>query len=402
MGSSISAEEVKSQEEKKKIAYDLAQARERKFAVKQQDTKALTALFEAFANGDPAEAKLIVQSINNNLLTFAPGDKFKGALQNTGTHFVPKLGYVLSKWIPQETFDQYAMDCEYKDYYGDKRLGKFYIDGVKPIVLAYLFTAYNLVYELKWGHGWASKLVSEGLQWLAVVKEMMKNVNFKPDSQDRVFGMTLFSLVTHSNINSQLQRYTSETEKYRPLVYDKEVVRYFLNGVSVTNEKIFTQLINDDNYQVFRDLLDVCDCKEVLAKKNLLYDIERTRLDYRYILFLINDHKQSATVKHGELYCYEYALKQKNFKNFLRYKEIASPYDTLKILATSITKQDYISHKQDIDAITKGLIAGVHKSTGGLSNENMKPILTEFTDKGIFELANNAVNWIASHCIPSI
>ncbi len=382
-GSSTENQQKKKEDELKQIEF------QKKFSVVKQDTLTLDTLLELFTNGDAVEMLTVVKSINNGLLQFVNGDKFKGAMRDSSYGFVGRVYGKSLDWFGKEVVEKYTAIVGYQR-------AAFYVDGVKPLVLAYFFTFHNLSHILK---GAGDREPNKGLLWLEVVKEMLKNPNFSVDlDSDSIMGMSMLKLLTYPVINASvaLQAFSIASGSYtdyrrgehRPFVFDKEVFQQLLNGYKMESRAdIMLDLIKDQNYEVLDTILEVSDCKELLGKKNFLYDVESCRADSKFVTLLLK-HGQSVNMLDTayNMYCYEYALAMKNFANFLCYKNLPDTSIIVAIVAKFLTKKDYLENKGIIDSI-------VQKYVGCKNKDEFKDVLDVLTKAGLFELANKLVEW---------
>ncbi len=395
MGSSVSAEEWAKQKEaeakQKQDAKDRQLAYEKKFSSKSQDCQAMEDLLGLFASGDTTKLRTYVESINKGLIDCKSKGSdslvFRGVLDDTGNSFIRRV-----HGKAQEFFG--GMMQKYSAYEG----GRLYVDGVKPLLLAYFFTFHNISSVLK---GAGAREHNKGYMWLDVVLEMSKGDKFKVELTDQVFGVTLLDMMMHPVFNARLDipgfgvisgSYSMpESGKFRPFLYDKELFRKFLaeSKSVIVDEKLLSGLIKDNNYEVFEDVLAVCNCKEVLEKKLWLYDVEASGADWKFVKLLMK-HGQDITKRLSEnyYYCYEYALVCKNFVNFGCYGVgMSNKTDRIMdLLAKALTVDNYYQNQQIVDTIAK-------KYSQGQSRDKLNGVLQTLKYKTLLELANKIADW---------
>jgi hypothetical protein len=384
-GKSKLTPEEQFQQEQKRIQDQQKQQQEhqlflQKFTPKNQDCAALDTLLQYFRDGDHEKALELVQSINRGLLPVPVNATFKGAMRNAlYDSFMKRVCLKAKDWV--DGFENYYF-CD------NERCYFLSVDGVKPILVAYYYTFHNVSALIKGEQPDTNK----GLKWLQVTKEMSKNPVFKAELTDSVFGVTLLQMMTYKSIKAGMSMPTFsvywgsgsqyQSTQIRPFVFDKELFTQWLTGAIMSDSGMLQGLIADHNYRVLEVLLDTADCKEAL-KKNLLYFVEHYRAPVNFVT-LLQKHGQSASVVDPAVsnnYCYDYCLQQRNYGNFMEYKDKPSVQDSLAIFAKYVTTEDLKTQGKAIADII-AVIASVH------TKESAKTAIDMLLGKQLFSLAN--------------
>jgi hypothetical protein len=346
-----------------------------KFATKSQTCDAMTYLHKEFEIGTPETVLAVVISINKGLLSL--NSKAPGAEQKVLTNVLCDPSKVVGDYLgPDMTFKGVmglpfsslmyvqltrALELRGPLYYNGSAL---LVDGMKPMILAYLAT-------LDWNLGGTYRETAN--KWLLVAKEMSKNPIFKLELSDTAFGYTLLELMT---------------DKAGKFLYDNDLSTSWLAGHVVTDFNVLVNLVANEQYAILEKVLSTADCKELLSRRNLFYEIERRGLVGYIGLVAKYGSAEVIDLAYSELPCYNYAIELKRYGDFLSYNPLNTK-ETLAVLARVTSFEDYAANKVTINEIVKRVI-------GRYTRESVKPIIDVMMGKRLFELANYVVDNLPS------
>ena len=266
-----------------------------KFVKKEQSSAFLTGLLKSFEQGDVNKAMETVQLLG----TVYQYDKdwiFSGDMGITFSCYFARWDNMAfhQKYIKQ--FPQYL-----GDQYGPRRI---LVEGTKPYLLAFAYSLFDM-------------------KWLNVFKELIKYSVPNPKT-DMICGISFYDLAFRCLKD---QKYT-----FKGIYLERNIFRNLFKNIPIDNENIIQKHITESNCDLLEDILDVCDCKDVLEKRNFLFDIARTK-DQTYLIPMFMKKGQSIFERVGDDYCFNMAIRLSNSTDFLYYLK---NYDILILLGKNI------------------------------------------------------------------
>ena len=240
--------------------------------------------------------------LDRNAYKFDPDCTFSGCIQ-----FKNHANYRLS------LFQAWANMCDGKyrrpDTNDDRGTINLMIDGVKPYLLAFMFTLFDK-------------------KWLQVFTGLLKysNVNVK---NDLIFGLTGYC---------QMNMYLApQGGIINSIQMDRHIFRQIYKNVVFDSKKMINIYIRDNYEALLEDILDVCDCKELFASNNFLFTIAEHQQKTHLIPMFLKKGQDVFQKINGE-HCFTVALKNENSGDFTFYLE---QFDILPHLGNGILHTMY-------------------------------------------------------------
>lgn len=273
-----------------------------RFADLPQSSEFLNGLKSFFERHHVESAIETVKLLDRNAYRLDPNCTFSGCIE-----FKQHDHYRLS------LFQAWANMCEGKyrrpETYDDRGKVKLMIDGVKPYLLAFMFSLFDD-------------------KWLEVFTGLLKysNVDIK---NDKVFGLSGFY---------QMNIYLApQGGIINSIKMDRVIFRQIYKNVVFDSKKLINVYIRDHYYALLEDILEVCDCKELLSTTNFLFDIA-THMESTALIPMFLKKGQDVFQKIDNEYCFTVAIKKGNSSNLLFYLD---NYDILPYLEDGILHTMY-------------------------------------------------------------
>lgn len=344
-----------------------------KFVARDQSSDVMNRLLLAFERNRPDDAQEIIRMIGEKLVPFAPTDVFRGSVA---------VGF-LRDGFPS------LLECDLGEHLHN---GRLYVDGVKPYVLAYVFTLYT-VYAL------AEDLDRErGGRWFDVFTEMRALSD--PRLDDTVFGIPLLHYLLWKPVDVLVLRGADRDKLLRrcPFAYESAVFRTLLTDIGpVLLERALgpdpiETLIRQGRHQLLEDLLAVTDCTKWMTR-NHLHLIAREGLggdEVKFIRILTEGkrHKQDPHLKVDGEDCLRLAIRHKRWDQVSHYMEHAGGPgpDSLLTLCQVLDTDDYTTR-------TEATVDGIMRTMVRATSPDPKPFVEILFRKGLYTVARNVVAW---------
>jgi hypothetical protein len=277
---------------KEEIAEAKAEEEEKKrrclFVRKDQSSPFLNGLWQCFEDHSPKNAEDTLKLLEKKVYSMDPDSIFTGAI-----YFQCNHQYLISRW--GELCSDYYKLIRSNNYWEPDNTYYLLIDGAKPYLLAFLFAVLDKA-------------------WLQVFVKLLKYSNVDI-IKDQLFGWSAFEHMTHFVAPEPL---TSKAQEKNTVQYCPNIFRQIFKGVVFDNAETICRYIRNDYENMLTDILDVCDCKEMLSKNNFLFEI--ARVDGRtHLIRLFLNKGQDVYQKLDGIYCFLRAVEYSNSSDFLYY-----------------------------------------------------------------------------------
>ncbi len=316
-----------------------------------QTSTTMTLLFNAFKKNRWEDALHIVNLIKIKKLEFDPSATFKGLIPITQTHaydgydfstveinifsyidsFCKGCGYDISDYIFKDS-DMFSDDDDivYKKCFVD-------IESIKPVWLAFIFSIFDKVM---------------GSKWIDVFNELV--LLSTCTLNDRIFRIPVYKLLVMKKHDYYFKcQIVKFNESFKQIA--KNSKEFNLADLTIHNGRIscniVAYLILIDNYTLLYHLLqNLQHVNECINKYSLLHLIEDSNVDKVKYIELLVSVGANIFAKTTDMYCFEKAVKNKNYDSaifyFKKYKIVPLLVDTTKRLIHTILKSDPSKNKQ--------------------------------------------------------
>lgn len=368
--------------------------RDAKFCRKEQSHKVLERLKVTFEENDSDTATDIVKLITDGLIPFDPSATFRGAIQLRQTEIISTFRRVVG-----DAVGDFYDDSSY-EYCLD-------IDGIKPYVLAYVFTVST---DLARSH-----VENPSRKWRKVFAELVRVSRWS--LTDSAFGITILRYLLWERVSSGNSGRAWGPRIRKPFPYDRDSYRTLLRGLTVPGllvplwdpisetyreADLIEYLIGNDYHEILEDVLTVADCGTMLVDRDYLGIEARPagdNLPHTRYLEILSRHGQHVLGGVGPDVYLRTAIRLYRLDHILWYLERdfgaealrtrdAEGRLPLRLMFERIDSSIYERDSERIDSCIKRMIER------GPDSEEVATLVEYLFDEYIYRLAGKVAVWL--------